>query len=80
MNFASVVKSIDIILWGWPLISVLIGTHIFMTFRTGFIQKNLFKAIKLSVTKDPEAEGGLLRYLRNLAINVIIIFSKITGE
>lgn len=57
MNFASVVKSIDIILWGWPLISVLIGTHIFMTFRTGFIQKNLFKAIKLSVTKDPEAEG-----------------------
>lgn len=30
-----------------------------MTFRTGFIQKNLFKAIKLSVTKDPEAEGDV---------------------
>ena len=29
----------------------------FMTFRTGFIQKNLFKAFKLSVTKDPDAEG-----------------------
>ena len=62
MSFAQVVEKIDGILWGWPLIIVLVGTHIFMTFRTGFIQKDLFKAIKLSVTKDPDASGDVSQF------------------
>lgn len=49
-------------LWGWPLIIILFGTHIFMTFRTGFIQKDVFKAIKLSVTKDPDATGDVSQF------------------
>ena len=44
-------------LWGPPMIILLFGTHLFMTVRTGFIQKKTFTAIKLSVTKDPDAHG-----------------------
>ena len=33
-----------------------------MTVRTGFIQKYIFKAIKLSVTKDPDAEGDVSQF------------------
>ena len=55
MTFASIIDTLDSFLWGWPLIILLFGTHIFMTIRTGFIQKDIFKAIRLSVTKDPDA-------------------------
>ncbi len=48
--------------WGWPLIILLLGTHIFLTFRLGFIQKYIFKAIKLSVTKDPDAQGDVSQF------------------
>ena len=58
MNFASIVNAIDSFLWGWPLIILLFGTHLFMTIRTGFIQKNIFQGIRLSVTKNPEAQEG----------------------
>ena len=57
MDLAAIPELIDKFLWGWPLIVILLGTHLFITFRTGFIQKDIFKAIKLSVTKDPEAPG-----------------------
>ncbi len=50
------------LLWGWPLIIALFGTHIFMTFRTGFIQKDVFKAIKLSVTKDGSSHGDISQF------------------
>ena len=54
----SFVTTINGWVWGWFMIILLFGTHVFMTIRTGFIQrKTLSKGIKLSVTKDPEAEG-----------------------
>ncbi len=62
MSFSDLISTIDNFIWGWPLIILLFGTHIFMTFRTGFIQKDIFKAIKLSVTKDPDAEGDVSQF------------------
>ena len=62
MSFSEIIENIDGFLWGWPLIILLFGTHIFMTFRTGFIQKDIFKAIKLSVTKDPDVEGDVSQF------------------
>lgn len=56
------VTAISDFLWGWPLIVILFGTHIFMTIRTGFIQKDIFKAIKLSVTPDKEATGNVSQF------------------
>ena len=52
------IDSVDSFVWGWWMIILLLGTHIFMTIRTGFIQrKTLSKGIRLSVSKDPDAEG-----------------------
>lgn len=49
--------------WGWWLIILLCGTHVFMTIRTGFIQrKSITKGIKLSVQKDPDAEGEVSNF------------------
>ena len=61
--FEKVVTQINNVVWGWPMIILLFGTHIFLTFRLGFIQiKSISKGIKLSVTKDPEAEGEVSQF------------------
>jgi len=44
------------------MLVLLLGSHIFLTFRTGFIQRKLPTAIKLSVTKDPDAPGDISQF------------------
>ena len=59
----SVVNAINGVVWGWPMIILLFGTHIFLTIRTGFIQRyTISKGIKLSVTRDPDAEGEVSNF------------------
>lgn len=55
----SAVKYLDDLIWGLPMIIVLFGTHLFMTIRTGCIQRKTFKAIKLSVTRDKGSKGDI---------------------
>lgn len=59
---AEIIGKLDSILWGWPLIILLFGTHIYMTFRTGFIQKEIFHAIRMSVTRDEDSEGDVSQF------------------
>ena len=40
------------IVWGWPMIVMLLGTHIFLTLRLKFPQRKIWTAIRLSVRKD----------------------------
>lgn len=56
---SAVMNSFNDFLWGWFMIILLLGTHIFLTIRTKFIQRKTFKAIKLSVTKDPDSDGDI---------------------
>lgn len=49
-------------LWGPPLLILLVGTHLFMTIRTGFIQRKIGLGIKLSVTKDPDGKGDVSQF------------------
>ena len=49
-------------LWGWPMIVLLLGTHIFLTIRLRFPQLQIFKAIKLSVTKDANSSGDVSQF------------------
>lgn len=59
----SVVNAINGVVWGWPMIILLLGTHVFLTFRTGFIQRyTITRGIKLSITKDPDAEGEVSQF------------------
>lgn len=41
------------------MIVLLFGTHLFMTWKTGFIQRKLPLAIRLSITPDPESTGDI---------------------
>ncbi|MCD8393734.1 MAG: alanine:cation symporter family protein [Bacteroidales bacterium] len=47
------------LLWGWPMILLLLGTHIYLTIRLRFPQRHLAKAVKLSVTPDKGAKGDV---------------------
>lgn len=49
-------------LWGWPMIILLLGTHIFLTFRLKFPQLRIFTAIKLSVKRDHQATGDVSQF------------------
>ena len=53
---------LDDFIWGLPMIVLLFGTHVFMTVRTGFIQRKTWTGIKLSVTRDPEAPGDVSQF------------------
>mgnify|MGYP005756900573 FL=1 len=59
----SVIKSADDFVWGWGMIVLLLGTHIFLTLRTGFIQrKTITKGIPLSVSKEEGADGEVSQF------------------
>lgn len=53
---------ISSVLWGWPMMILLLGTHIFLTIRLRFPQRKIFTAIRLSVTRDPGATGDVSQF------------------
>lgn len=61
-QFQEIVSLIDGWVWGIPMLVLLLGSHIYLTIRTGFIQRKLPTAIKLSVTKDPDAPGDISQF------------------
>ncbi len=62
--FSNGVNAVDSFVWGWPLIVLLLGTHIYTTIRTRFIQRKIGTAIRLSVSKDDpsSAEGDISQF------------------
>ena len=48
--FVGLMNKIDSGIWGLPMLVLLCGTHIFMTFRTGFIQRKTLTGIPVSYT------------------------------
>ena len=54
--------TIDSLVWGPAMIALLLGSHLFFTFKTGFIQRKLPKAIKLSLSSDPEGKGDISHF------------------
>ena len=60
--FSNIVTAIDNWIWGLPMIVLLLGTHLFMTVRTGFIQRKTCPGIRLSVTKDPDSPGDVSQF------------------
>lgn len=62
MSFSEITAHISSVVWGWPMIILLLGTHIYMTVRLRFPQRYIFKAIRLSVTRDSEAKGDVSQF------------------
>ena len=62
-TLTNIITPIDNIVWGWGMILLLLGTHIFMTIRTGVIQtKTITKGIPLSVSKEEGADGEVSQF------------------
>ena len=57
----NIVNTVSSLLWGWPMIILLLGTHIFLTIRLRFPQRNILKAIHYSVKKD-KGEGDVSQF------------------
>jgi AGCS family alanine or glycine:cation symporter len=57
-----ILDKIDGVIWGWPLLVLLLGTHLFLTFRLGIIQRHIFKGIRLSFTRTSEGEGDVSHF------------------
>lgn len=50
------------LLWGWPMIILLLGTHVFLTIRLKFPQRKIFKGIAFSVKSDGDSEGDVSQF------------------
>ena len=62
MDFVAIINAVDAWIWGVPMIVLLLGSHIFLTVRTRFIQRKLPMALKMSFTKDPDAPGDISQF------------------
>ncbi len=56
------IESCSNFLWGWPMIIMLLGTHLFLTIRLRFPQRKIFKAIRLSLTSDKSSSGDVSQF------------------
>jgi len=61
-TLTDILEKISAVVWGWPMIILLLGTHIFMTVRLRFPQLRIGQAIRLSVTKDKDYHGDVSQF------------------
>ena len=57
-TICTVIETLNRFLWGLPMILGLAGTHIFLTWKTGFVQRRLPLAVRLSVTAAENSGAG----------------------
>lgn len=58
----TIFETLSSLLWGWPMIILLLGTHLFLTFRLRFPQRRILTAIRLSVKRDRDADGDVSQF------------------
>jgi AGCS family alanine or glycine:cation symporter len=54
--------AVNAVVWGPPMLVLLVGTHIFLTIRLRFIQRHVGRAIRLSLQRAPEGKGDVSQY------------------
>lgn len=57
-----ILEAISGFLWGPPMLILLVGTHLFLTFRLRFIQRHIPLAIKLSMSRCDEGAGDVSHF------------------
>jgi AGCS family alanine or glycine:cation symporter len=55
-------STLSTFLWGWPMIILLIGTHLFLTIRLRIPQRKLITGIRLSIKRDKDAKGDVSQF------------------
>lgn len=62
MTFAQIIEAISGWVWGWPMIVLLVGTHVFLTIRLRVPQRKILTAIRLSVRRDKGSTGDVSQF------------------
>lgn len=57
--FLQILKTFYGYLWGLPMLAVLMGTHLYFTFKLGFIQKRIPAGIRMSFSKKEVGNEGI---------------------
>ena len=65
--FFLALQNINHFLWSGPLLLLLMGTHLYFTMKLHFPQKNIIKAIRLSIAPDKKNNGSNLSPFATLA-------------
>ena len=58
----AVLQQASDLVWGPPLLILLVGTHVFLTIRLRFMQRHIGKAIRLSLNRDTEGKGDVSQF------------------
>jgi AGCS family alanine or glycine:cation symporter len=61
-RLGSFLSSTSSFLWGPPLLILLVGTHLYLTVRLGFIQRMLIPALKLTFAPVKNAPGDISHF------------------
>jgi AGCS family alanine or glycine:cation symporter len=61
-ELTAVLDKVAGIVWGPPMLILLVGTHVFLTFRLGFIQRYIGKGIRLSLQRDEGGDGDVSQF------------------
>lgn len=61
-NLLTLLNNLRDFLWNFPIPILLLGTHLYFTFRLGFIQKHIPKGIRLSFSKQENNSSGISPY------------------
>ena len=64
----NIINRINELIWTYPMILLLVATHLYLTFKLKFIQKYIFKAMKLSLKRDNSA--GMVSNFGALAVSL----------
>ncbi|MFH0954057.1 MAG: sodium:alanine symporter family protein [Verrucomicrobiota bacterium] len=62
IELSRILENIGSVAWGPPMLILLCGTHLFLTFRLRFIQRYLGRAIRLSFQRTREGEGDISHF------------------
>jgi len=58
----SILNEINAVVWGVPMLVLLFGTHVFLTFRLKLIQRYIWTGIKISVSRTKEGSGDVSQF------------------
>ncbi len=61
-QIAEFISTLDSFIWGPPLLILLVGAHVFLTFRLKFMQRYVPLGIKLSLSKDSGGQGDMSHF------------------
>lgn len=61
-SIETVLGRVSDFVWGPPLLVLLFGTHLFLTFRLRFIQRYLLTAIRISFRREREGPGDISQF------------------